>query len=310
MSLHRLRLLGLWLGTLSLMMGGGCKQRPTEVVMPKLSPQLLDEVHAQRQAWRASQDARMRGPLSPLSRIDYQHLPIGEHILGDTATETVHLVPELRAGFVGELRVIVQPEEVSFVSTQPVLHNGEPQSRASLHKGDTLLIGKALILLSGPPTDPGLAVYSESAPSRLSYSGLHYYPDNDSLVVAAKLVRFAPRKVKLLASRGEPQELTAIGDLHFSIGQDCVLEAYLDSPTGNTLFLIFRDQTSGQPGGSYGAGRFLLAKLAADDTAVLDFNQAWNPLCAYSAFFHCPMPSRKNHLPVAILAGEKSHGEH
>ena len=45
MSLRRLTLLGLLFGTLSLMMGSGCKQRPTEVVMPKLSPQLLDEVH-------------------------------------------------------------------------------------------------------------------------------------------------------------------------------------------------------------------------------------------------------------------------
>lgn len=309
MSLSRRSLLRLGLGLVTPSVTG-CKTRPPEPAMPQLSPDLMQSVHARRRAWRASQDAKMRGPLSPLARIDYQHIPLGEHTLSTNSHDPLHLLPEQLAPFSGQLRVIAQPGLVRFVSTQPIQHNDQPQTEATLRKGDTLLIGQTRLLLTGAVSDPGLAVYSDTAPSRVTYSGLHYYPDSDDFVVMAKLVRTSPHPVKLLASRGEPQELTSIGDLHFSLGSPCVLEAYLETPDGDTLFLIFRDQTSGTPDGSYGAGRFLLAKLQADDTALLDFHQAWNPLCAYSPYFHCPMPSRKNHLSVAIKAGEKSYGDH
>jgi len=278
--------------------------------MPKPSPSQLQSIRAQRHTWRASQDAKMRGPLSPLARIDYQHIPIGEHTLSTSSHDPIHLSPELLSGFSGQLVVISQPGSVRFVSTQPILHNDRPQTEAILHKGDTLHIGQTRLLLSGSISDPALAVYSDTAPAKAAYSGLHYYHDSDDFVVTAKLIRTSPHPVKLLASRGEPQELTSIGDLHFSLSGDCILEAYLETLDGDTLFLIFRDQTSGTPGGSYGAGRFLLAKLNADDTTVLDFHQAWNPLCAYSPYFHCPMPSRKNYLAVAITAGEKSYSDH
>lgn len=309
MSLPTRSVLWLWLGTAPLI-AMGCQRRPHEVVMPQLSPQQLADVKTQQKAWRAHQDARMRGPLSPLARVDYQDLSVGEHKLSRDPAATVHLPPALWEGFAGELRFLVSSDGVHFASTSALAHNDMPSTSGTMRKGDTLSIGRARLLLSGAATDPGLAVYDERAPARLAYSGLHYYPDSDAHVTAAKLLRSTPHPVKLLASRGEPQELTAIGELHFALEKPCVLEAYLESPGSDTLFLIFRDQTSAQPDGSYGAGRFLLAKLASDDTAILDFNQAWNPLCAYSPYFHCPMPSRKNHLPVAITAGEKSYGDH
>jgi hypothetical protein len=42
----------------------------------------------------------------------------------------------------------------------------------------------------------------------------------------------------------------------------------------------------------------------------LDFNKAYNPPCAYTAFATCPLPPRQNWLPVAIEAGEKSYAAH
>ena len=63
--------------------------------------------------------------------------------------------------------------------------------------------------------------------------------------------------------------------------------------------------------GSYGAGRFLSTPILPNDQVILDFNQAWNPLCAYSKFFHCPMPPKQNHLDIAIPAGERAYpGSH
>lgn len=297
----------------------GCHNRDSQArkttVTPSISPERLHAVHSHREQFRRGQDARMRGPHSPLARVDYQHIPIGDFVVGVDSAAPLHLPAELRTAFGGKLTVSRLGTVVSFSSTETVLMNGQPTQSGELHKGDTIQLGPTRLLLTGSPDDPGFGIYSDSAEAKLKYSGLHYFPEDDSFVVQGKLLRSPPHKVKVMASRGEPQELVSVGDLQFSLpsGGDrvaCTLEAYLETPSGTTLFLIFRDQTSGKPDGSYGAGRFLLAELDADDSAILDFNQAWNPLCAYSPYFHCPMPSRKNHLPVAVKAGEKSYGEH
>jgi len=69
------------------------------------------------------------------------------------------------------------------------------------------------------------------------------------------------------------------------------------------VFFIFRDRTSGRE--TYGAGRFLKADTPHDGTITLDFNRAYNPPCAFTAFATCPLPPAENWLPFAIPAGEK-----
>ena len=72
------------------------------------------------------------------------------------------------------------------------------------------------------------------------------------------------------------------------------------------LFLPFRDKTSGVE--TYGGGRYMDLKTSdvKDGTCVLDFNKAYNPYCAYSEGFNCPIPPQENTLFVAIKAGEKN----
>jgi uncharacterized protein len=38
---------------------------------------------------------------------------------------------------------------------------------------------------------------------------------------------------------------------------------------------------------------------------VLDFNYAYNPSCAYSEQWVCPLAPAENRLPLAIAAGER-----
>lgn len=69
------------------------------------------------------------------------------------------------------------------------------------------------------------------------------------------------------------------------------------------VFFVFRDRTSGRE--TYGAGRFLKADRPAGGKISLDFNRAYNPPCAFTAFATCPLPPPENWLPFAIPAGEK-----
>lgn len=79
---------------------------------------------------------------------------------------------------------------------------------------------------------------------------------------------------------------------------------------GGGLFLPFGDQTNGTT--TFGGGRYLLDSIKGADLGslddgrfVLDFNFAYNPSCAYSPKWSCPLAPANNTLPGAVLAGEK-----
>ncbi len=79
---------------------------------------------------------------------------------------------------------------------------------------------------------------------------------------------------------------------------------------GGGVFLPFADATRGQE--TYGAGRYLLDTIKGADLgrsngqAVLDFNFAYNPSCAYSPRYVCPLAPAENRLAARVKAGEKT----
>lgn len=72
----------------------------------------------------------------------------------------------------------------------------------------------------------------------------------------------------------------------------------------NRYFIPFRDITNGET--TYGGGRYI--DLQADSVdkgqVVIDFNKSYNPWCAYSDGYACPIPPVENHLDLSIEAGE------
>lgn len=93
------------------------------------------------------------------------------------------------------------------------------------------------------------------------------------------------------------------------LGQDLTL--YWIELYGGGVFLPFGDATNRQE--TYGGGRYLLDTIKGADLGtdaagrvILDFNFAYNPSCAYSDAYICPLAPEANRLPVAIRAGEKA----
>jgi len=152
------------------------------------------------------------------------------------------------------------------------------------------------------------------------FAGLAYYPPDPAFRVSAEVVPFArPEIVQLATSTGEIRPQARYAELRFRIGSQAVrLYGFADPHEHHTheLFVPFRDATSGRE--TYGAGRYLEVELDhhADGahTATIDFNLAYNPYCAYSPNYSCPIPPAENTLPIAITAGERayrgSHGSH
>jgi hypothetical protein len=75
------------------------------------------------------------------------------------------------------------------------------------------------------------------------------------------------------------------------------------------LFLPFNDATSGTT--TYGGGRFIDLEIPKEDSKKIriDFNKAYNPYCAYSHKYSCPIPPSENNLPVSIPAGVKAFNQ-
>ena len=104
---------------------------------------------------------------------------------------------------------------------------------------------------------------------------------------------------------GEAKFLWQKDSIVISIYQNLTL---LSNPLYNDyLFLPFKDETNGVT--TYGGGRYLnMSKKDTEDGWItIDFNKTYNPWCAYSDGFNCPIPPAENHLPFAIHAGEKQY---
>ena len=101
---------------------------------------------------------------------------------------------------------------------------------------------------------------------------------------------------------GELKAVSVTGKAIFTVDGQKV-ELLPMSISEREVFFVFRDRTSGRE--SYGAGRFLKAEPPANGKIYLDFNRAFNPPCAFTAFATCPLPPPENWLPFAVPAGEK-----
>lgn len=147
-------------------------------------------------------------------------------------------------------------------------------------------------------------------PNRHMFKGLKYFNPDPAYSVAAHFVPLPkPERLRMLTSKGVEQDYLRVGHLEFSLySRSLRLAAYRPADAHgrhDSLFVPFRDATSGKE--SYGAARYLDLELQPSGQYILDFNLAYNPYCAYSDDYVCPLPPHENSLPVAIQAGEKAY---
>jgi len=138
---------------------------------------------------------------------------------------------------------------------------------------------------------------------RREFTGLQYYPENPALCLTLPIEPYADQTlVTMQTSTGGAREYVKYGQFSFEInGGSATLQVYQD-PDGEYFFLPFVDATA--PEETYGAGRYLDIEQNHDGTFTIDFNYAYNPYCAYSDKWSCPIPPQENRLKVRIEAGE------
>ena len=115
---------------------------------------------------------------------------------------------------------------------------------------------------------------------------------------------------------GKRQHYFKYGVLTFSVNQAVAhlyvyqSESLLRQPDlKDYLFVPFGDATSGFS--TYGGGRYLDFRLGdiRHGELLIDFNKAYNPYCAYTTGYDCPLPPKENLLTISIAAGEQNYGK-
>jgi uncharacterized protein (DUF1684 family) len=143
------------------------------------------------------------------------------------------------------------------------------------------------------------------------FAGLNYYPKSSDYYFELPLHEHEEKEIVVVATTTEGErEYLRWGEFRFEVdGHEETLQAYRRSENDPGLWVPFRDETSGNE--TYGAGRYLDLHADEDrldgDRWVVDFNLAYNPFCAYSERYECPMVPTENWLDVRIEAGEKTY---
>ena len=151
------------------------------------------------------------------------------------------------------------------------------------------------------------------------FKGLDFFPVDSSFIVTAKLIKTENAPTFEMATTTDRKPLyKEFGKLNFTLqGQNHQLTIYQsqddlqDEEYKDYLFLPFTDDTSGNE--SYGGGRYMdvmVTDIQKNNTIQLNFNNTYNPYCAYNDKFSCPLTPRKNHLDIEIKAGIKIFKKH
>lgn len=152
-----------------------------------------------------------------------------------------------------------------------------------------------------------------------NFKGLDFFPIDSTFIVTAKLVKIINGPTFEMATTTTRKPLyKEYGIASFSLkGKDLELTIYQsqdkerDEKYKDYLFLPFTDNTSSNE--SYGGGRYMDVMTTdemPDGTIVLNFNNTYNPYCAYNEKFSCPLTPSKNHLNIEIKAGIKVFKKH
>ncbi|TLV03602.1 DUF1684 domain-containing protein [Dyadobacter luticola] len=145
---------------------------------------------------------------------------------------------------------------------------------------------------------------------------LQFFEPDSNYKVVAKFERKRGQSFEMPTYSGVNKTYVRYGVLKFRVnGRRQTLNVYRSLSLQSVakykdyLFIPFKDKTNGQI--SYGGGRYIDLKTTdlKNNTYVLDFNKAYNPYCAYSDGYNCPIPPAANHLSVEINAGEKKFGK-
>ena len=146
---------------------------------------------------------------------------------------------------------------------------------------------------------------------RLNFKSLDFYEYDSLYLVQAKFKKLNNELVfKMVTTTDRLPEYIKYGEIDFKLNNKYFqLNLYQNQELiktegyENYLFLPFIDDTNGVT--TYSGGRYIDLEIPVDSFITIDFNNAYNPYCAYNEKYSCPIVPSENYLALEISAGVK-----
>jgi uncharacterized protein (DUF1684 family) len=288
-------------GVLAVLAASACHREPAVAQV---------QTHQQQvQQWRDQHEADYRRDWVTVAALHF--LEPGVHTIGSRPGSTIVLAASAPAD-VG--KVIVEGVRVRFEPAPGIeaRQSDKPVTGPVVMKAPDerpapdIVIGDIRLVVHVTGDRMALRVRDPNSAQAKAFRGFTWFPIDPAYRVVARFIRDAePRQLRVPNTLDALDPYSTEGVLEFSLnGRTLRLRPFTTRP--KRFYIVFRDASSGTE--TYQVARFLYADLRDDGTAVLDFNQAYNPPCAFNPFTTCPLPLKENILPVKILAGEQAYG--
>jgi uncharacterized protein (DUF1684 family) len=265
----------------------------------------------QTQAWRAKHETDYRRDWVSIAGLF--PLKAGTNTVGSAAGNDV-VLPASAPARVGTYTLRDRHVRFEPATGVAVLRKGQPVTAPidvkddSTKDDDELTAGSVRLVVHVTGETRALRVRDPEGSLARDFRGFTWFPIDLGYRVTGHFIADAqPKKLPVVNTFGDVDEYTTEGVVAFTLqGQTLRLRPFTTRP--KRFYFVFKDASSGHE--TYETARFLYADLAADGSVVLDFNQAYNPPCAFNPFTTCPIPLPENRLPIKVLAGEKAYPVH
>ena len=295
--------------TLAVGLTASCGRRASNEAQP--APPAAETPVAINEKWRAKHETDYRRDWVTIAGL--HPLKPGANTAGSAASNDI-VLPASAPAVVG--RFVRLDETIRFepAPDAKVLWNSQPVTAPivlrddRVPKADELVVGDVRLVIHVSGETRSLRVKDPNGSLAKGFLGFTWFPIDLQYRVVGRFIKDPqPQRIKVLNTFGELDEYDSEGVVEFSLlGQTLRLRPFTTRP--KRFYFVFRDASSGHE--TYEAARFLYADLLDDGTTVLDFNQAYNPPCAFNPYTTCPIPVRENRLPIKVLAGEKAYPVH
>ena len=269
-----------------------------------------DPAHVKEvEAWRAKHEADYRRDWVSIDGLFF--LKPGENRAGSARTNSIVLSaavpPSIGSFFLTNGKVRFEPHAGVAISRkdQPVTAPLDLIPDSGKEPADELVVNGVRIVVHGSGDRLAIRVRDANGAMARAFLGFTWFPIDEGYRVTGRFIKDpAPREVKIPNTLGDLDTYTTEGVVEFSLnGQTLRMRPMTTRP--KRFYFVFKDASSGHE--TYAAARFLYSDLRDDGTTVLDFNEAYNPPCAFNPYTTCPIPPKENRLKVKILAGEQAY---
>ncbi|MCK2023892.1 DUF1684 domain-containing protein [Microbacterium sp. kSW2-24] len=180
---------------------------------------------------------------------------------------------------------------------------GVAGATVTLRRGEALRFGRRELRVFPRRETVALRVFNPARPQRERFSAIDAYRPDPAWRLPATFEPATDESITIVAIDGDQHEALIAGRLRFEI-RGVAHELTVTRNVRGGLGAVFADGTNGIETFPF---RFLAIDEPDDDgTAVVDFNRAYLPPCAFSDQFVCPLPPAGNRFTAPIRAGERA----